>query len=101
MSLSVQTRKGLSRYLIDADVPANALGLHVSELAPGAMAHPAHTHAASEAFYVLEGRAAVEIAGERCEFGPNEAIVLDARKPHAIANAGDTRLRYLVVIAGR
>jgi mannose-6-phosphate isomerase-like protein (cupin superfamily) len=101
MSVSVQPRRGLAKYLVDTDIAANALALHVSELSPGKQAHPPHMHNAVEAFYVLEGHAKVELEGAEHTLGPNEVIVLEAGKPHAIANTGDTKLRYLVIVAGR
>ena len=101
MSVSIQRRKGLARYLVDSGLAADSLGLHVSELSPRTQCHPPHTHDSVEAFYILEGRATVELEGVEHALGPNEAILLDAGRPHAIANAGDTKLRYLVILVGR
>lgn len=98
MSFTITPRKGLNRCLVDDDLPANALAMHLSHLAPGACAHAAHTHESAEAFYILEGQATVEVEGIRHQLIANEAMILDARKSHAISNSGTTTLRYLVSI---
>jgi mannose-6-phosphate isomerase-like protein (cupin superfamily) len=100
MGFSAQSVKGLTKCLVDADIAPHKLRLHVSEIAPGARAHEAHTHAGIEAFYVLEGHGAVEVEGESNSIGPNESIILDASKLHGLVNIGTVTLRYLVVIAG-
>lgn len=89
--------RGLTRFLVDDGV--EGFTIHLSRLAPGARSHEPHVHEGTEAFYVLSGRAAVEAGGERHELGANEAIVVEAGKPHGISNAGMTELSYLVVIA--
>jgi mannose-6-phosphate isomerase-like protein (cupin superfamily) len=101
MSFLDVARKGLGRCVVDGDLAADALKLHVSQLEPGTSAHAAHTHDAAEAFYVLEGQALVEVDGARHELSANEAMILDAHKLHGISNSGKTVLRYLVIIASR
>ncbi|MBM4460514.1 MAG: cupin domain-containing protein [Chloroflexi bacterium] len=93
--------KGLARCLADASLDPETLRIHISEAAPGGRLHAAHTHAGAEAFYVLEGFAMVEWAGERQQIGPGEALILDATTPHGIFNAGDVPVRYMVIIAGK
>lgn len=99
MSFEVRQAKGVSRCLADASLDPERLRFHISEIAPGTRAHPPHTHEAVEAFFVLEGQGVVEVAGERHEVGPNEAIILDARQWHGLENTGTTRMRYMVIIA--
>lgn len=91
--------KGLSRYLVAAGLDPQKLHLHLSEVAPGSRSHGAHTHPGVEMFYVLEGQATVEVEEETYTLGPNEALTLDAGRPHGIFNGGATRMRYLVIIA--
>ncbi len=91
--------KGLARCLADAGLDPEQLRIHISEAAPGGRLHAAHTHAGVEAFYVLEGQATVEWAGERHRIEPGEAIILDAATPHGIFNAGNVPVRYMVIIA--
>jgi quercetin dioxygenase-like cupin family protein len=91
--------KGLHQYFVAEDVDSGALRLHISEIAPGTSAHPPHTHAGVEAFYVLEGYGVLSVAGEPPQpLGPNEAIVLNPEKPHGLTNTGDTPMRYIVII---
>ncbi len=98
MPFSEITTKGLSRCLIAASLDPQKLRLHLSEVEPGSRSHGAHTHPGVEAFYVLEGQATVEVDDERYTLGPNEALALDARRPHGIFNSGAARVRYLVII---
>ena len=100
MGFTVQSVKGVSKVLMDTGIDPQALRLHISEIAPGTAAHPPHTHAGVEAFYILEGHGTLETQGERHELGPNEAIVLDATQGHGLTNTGDTPMRYIVIIAG-
>jgi mannose-6-phosphate isomerase-like protein (cupin superfamily) len=105
MPFTERPAKGLTRCLAEAGLNPDSLRIHISEIAPGTRAHPPHTHQAIEAFYVLEGRGAVEIGDplkgqpvERHVVGPNEAILLDARTLHGLENIGDTPMRYMVII---
>ena len=99
MHLSDIQTKGLAKLLAMPGLVPDKLRMHISEVEPGNRMHAAHTHSGVEAFYVLEGQATVEVEGERFELGANEAVVVDATRPHGIYNSGSTRTRYLVVIA--
>ncbi len=91
--------KGLSRYLVAVSLDPQQLRIHITEVEPGSRSHAAHTHAGGvEAFYVFEGQATVEIEGEQYPIGANQAMVIDATRPHRIFNSGATRTRYLVII---
>jgi len=98
MAFSTRQAKGLTRCLVETGLDPEKLRIHISESAPGTRAHPPHTHQAVEAFYVLEGHGTIEVGDERHEVGPNEAIILDARILHGIANTGTTPMRYMVII---
>ncbi len=99
MNFSPVVFKGLTRCLIAENLDPNKLRFHMSEIAPGTSAHPPHTHAGVEAFYVMEGSGSVEVEGESYPLIPNEAIVIDPTRPHGLVNTGSTRMRYLVMIA--
>ena len=90
--------KGLDRCLVDAGLEPGKLTVHISEIAPGTRAHPPHTHAAVEAFYVLEGQGVVEVGGERHEVSANQALILDASILHGLENTGTVPMRYMVII---
>jgi mannose-6-phosphate isomerase-like protein (cupin superfamily) len=99
MSFSTVQFKGLDRCLFSDNIDPSELRFHVTEIEPGARAHPPHTHAGVEAFYIMEGNGTFEIEGESHSLGPNEAIVLDPTQLHGLVNTGTTRMRYLVIIA--
>ena len=46
--------KGLARCLVDESLPPERLHIHISEVGPGARAHPPHAHDGVEALYMLE-----------------------------------------------
>lgn len=100
MPFTLENVKGLHKYFVAEEINSGALRLHISEIEPGTSAHPPHTHAGAEAFYVLEGRGVLSVEGELPQhLGPNEAIVLNPAKPHGLTNTGDTPMRYIVIIA--
>ena len=99
MQFSTINAQGLSKYLVAASLDPHKLGIHITEVEPGSRSHGAHTHTGVEVFYVLEGQATVEVEEERYTLGPNEAIVLDASRPHGIFNGSSARIRYMVIIA--
>jgi mannose-6-phosphate isomerase-like protein (cupin superfamily) len=99
MQFSTINAKGLSKYLVAASLDPQKLRIHITEVEPGSRSHSAHTHTGVEVFYVLEGQATVEVEDELYTLGPNEALALDASRPHGIFNSGSTRVRYMVIIA--
>ena len=99
MQFSTVSAKGLSKYWVAASLDPQKLRIHISEVEPGSRSHGAHTHTGIEVFYVLEGQATVEVDDELYTLGPNEALALDASRPHGIFNNGSTRVRYMVIIA--
>ncbi len=98
MNLATVQKKGLDKFLIAENVDPQKLSIHISEVEPGNRSHAAHTHDGVEAFYVFEGQVTVEIEGERFPLNPNQAMAIDATRPHGIFNSGTTRTRYMVII---
>jgi mannose-6-phosphate isomerase-like protein (cupin superfamily) len=99
MQFSKVNAKGLSKYWVAASLDPQKLRIHITEVEPGSRSHGAHTHTGVEVFYVLEGQATVEVDDELYTLGLNEALALDASRPHGIFNSGSTRVRYMVIIA--
>ncbi|MBN1889832.1 MAG: cupin domain-containing protein [Thermoflexales bacterium] len=99
MKFSTVQAKGLARCLVAEGIDPQKLRIHISEVEAGSRSHSSHTHTGVEAFYMLEGQAAIEVEDERYSLGPNQVIVLDPSRPHGISNAGSTRMRYMVIIA--
>ena len=98
MQFSEVQVKGLSRCLVAASLDPKKLRFHITEVEAGNRSHAAHTHSGVEAFYMLEGHSTVEVEDECYPLGPNEAIVVDASRPHGIFNSGTTRIKYMVII---
>ena len=99
MKFSPVQVKGLAKCLVAEGLDPQRLRLHITEVEAGSRSHAAHTHTGIEVFYMLEGHSTVEVEDEQYTLGPNEAIVVDASRPHGIFNAGSTRMRYLVIIS--
>ena len=99
MQFSEINAKGLSRYLVAATLDPQKLRIHISEVEPANRSHGAHIHTGVEVFYVLEGQATVEVENELYTLGPNQALALDASRPHGIFNGSSARIRYMVIIA--
>ena len=91
--------KGIDRFIFEAGSDPARLHLHVSEVPPGTRAHPPHQHAGSEIFYVFCGEGEVVYGEKTHRLTANQAIHVDCRTLHGIRNAGDTPLRYAVIIA--
>ena len=99
MHPSIIEAKGLTKLLSMPGIVPDKLRIHISEVESGSRSHPAHTHPGVEAFYVFEGNVTIEVEGEHFPLAANEAMVIDATRPHGIFNSGSTRTRYMVVIA--
>jgi quercetin dioxygenase-like cupin family protein len=91
--------KGITRYLLDADLDGEPLHVHISEVAAGQRAHPPHQHGGLEAFYMLEGEGVLEIDGETHPLRTNEAVVFDPQKLHGLVNRSAAPMRYMVILA--
>lgn len=81
---------------IDAPIPVE---LWTWTIGPGdaydAVAHPPGTR---EFVYVLEGRAAVTVAGVETVIGRRECVVFRADRPHRYAAAGTRAVRFAMVV---
>lgn len=91
-------KKGISRYLLDADVEGEPLRVHISEVEAGGRSHPPHRHGGFEAFYMIEGEGSLEIDGELHLLRTNEAVVFDPHKLHGLVNTSQAPMRYMVII---
>jgi uncharacterized cupin superfamily protein len=99
MNFTEYQSKGLTRYLIDADLRGEPLHFHVSEIGPGERSHPPHQHGGIEGFYLIEGEGTLEIDGERHPLRATEGIIFDPQKLHGLVNTGTSAMRYIVIIA--
>jgi len=74
--------------------------MHETDLAPGAMPHPAHHHAHEEIFLIREGTVEVTIAGRSNRLGPGSVAYVASNDEHGIKNAGATHAQYFVIALG-
>ena len=96
-AFSVQKVKGVNKLLLADGIDPERLHIHITEIEAGTRAHPPHTHAGVEAFYVLEGEGTMEVEGESYPLGANEAVVLNPGVIHGLVNTGATKMRYMVI----
>jgi len=74
--------------------------IHETDLAPGAMPHPAHHHAHEEVFLVREGTLEVTIAGRASRLGPGSVAYVASNEEHGIRNTGSMHAQYFVIALG-
>ena len=77
-----------------------AIEMHETDLASGAMPHPAHHHAHEEVFLVREGTLEVTIAGRASRLSPGSVAYVASNDEHGIRNAGATHAQYFVIALG-
>ncbi len=74
--------------------------MHETDLAPGAMPHPAHHHAHEEVFLVREGTLEVTIASRACRLSPGSVAYVASNEEHGVRNPGATHAQYFVIALG-
>jgi quercetin dioxygenase-like cupin family protein len=77
-----------------------AIEMHETDLAPGAMPHPAHHHAHEEVFLVREGTLEVTLAGRASRLSPGSVAYVASNEEHGIRNAGPSHAQYFVIALG-
>jgi quercetin dioxygenase-like cupin family protein len=75
--------------------------MHMTELAPGLMPHPAHHHAHAEMVMIQEGTLEITIAGKATVAGPGSVAYVAPNEEHGWKNVGSGRARYFVMALGR
>jgi hypothetical protein len=76
MTFSAWSARGLNQVLPEAGLDPDALRIRISERAPGAISHAAHTRADAEGFCVLAGYAEIALRGD----GPSRRNLLAAAR---------------------
>lgn len=72
----------------------------IEERVPAGAGETAHLHRrARQFFYVLSGRARMELPGRTVTLSAGEGCAVEPSTPHRLANAGGEDLRFLVVSA--
>ena len=100
--LPVQSGEGrTARRILEGKTHSGyGLEMHETDLAPGAMPHPAHHHAHEEVFLVREGTLEVTITGRASRLGPGSVAYVASNEEHAIRNPGPTHAQYFVIALG-
>ena len=91
--------RGYAKIFVDETLGAEKLRMHISVIDPGMRAHDPHQHEGEEIYYILEGEAEVSIEDENFLVNANTAVFVTPDKIHGIKNAGNSILKYMVIIA--
>ncbi|HEX5115563.1 MAG TPA: cupin domain-containing protein [Pseudonocardiaceae bacterium] len=87
-----------SQKLIDEHSGArNAVVSYVRTPPGGGSPRGAHTHEFEQLFYLLEGRMAIEVAGQRMDVEPGSLIVFPAGVPHRNWNTSDEPTVHIAI----
>jgi quercetin dioxygenase-like cupin family protein len=76
-----------------------AIDLHITQLAPGQMPHPAHHHEWEEMIFVQTGQLEVNIKGKTTHVGPGSVVYVASNEEHGWKNVGDVPSQYFVLAA--
>lgn len=102
--MSVKTKSSAAHFTwlegqADGWVYCNRPNLHVQqELLPADLSEARHRHSATAQFYfVLSGRATLELNGEELHLHPREGIEIPPGAAHKLQNRGTAPLEFLVI----
>jgi mannose-6-phosphate isomerase-like protein (cupin superfamily) len=86
--------------LVDADIGARDVDLHLNTVNPGTAPGPYHLHRQVEnVYYVLEGTGCIRIDGVDHTVTQGQAVFIPRGVPHSAHNPGDGPLRLLEIYA--
>lgn len=96
-ALEFGSASGIDRIVYSAGFARDRLRAHITEVGPGEMEHPPHTHGGSEIFYVLAGTGELTLGPNTEILAAGEAAIFDGMVLHGIRNTGVDNLRYMVI----
>lgn len=76
---------------------SESLSVIEESVPPNAKEQRHYHHIAQQFFYVLEGVATIEVAGELFEIRAREGLGVLPKEPHQLMNNGSVNLRFLVI----
>jgi mannose-6-phosphate isomerase-like protein (cupin superfamily) len=86
--------------LVDAEIGARQVDLHLNTVNPGTAPGPYHLHRQVEnVYYVLEGKGCIRIDGVDHIVAPGQAVFIPKGVPHSVHNPGEEPLRLLEIYA--
>lgn len=98
---TAQRRFHIQRATVGAQMGLSKLGCTVTEVGPGAVGYPFHSHRANEElFYILSGHGELRLGRERHAVKAGDLIGCPTGGPetaHQLVNTGDAPLRYIAI----
>ena len=76
------------------------LDLHETELAPGGVPHPPHSHVHEELLFVREGEVEVSLNGSVTLLGAGSCAYMASKDLHGYRNPGQVPAKYFVLALG-
>lgn len=93
-------RRGWVDRIVDADIGATAVDLHVNRIRAGSAPGPYHLHTSSENVYlVLSGDVVVRIDGVDHPLSAGDAAFIPPGVPHSATNIGSTDAELIEIYA--
>jgi mannose-6-phosphate isomerase-like protein (cupin superfamily) len=77
------------------------IDLHITQLAPGQMPHPPHTHVHEEMIMLQTGTLEVTIKSQSTKIGPGSVAYVNSNELHGWKNVGSGPAQYFVLAIGR
>jgi mannose-6-phosphate isomerase-like protein (cupin superfamily) len=92
--------RGSVEKIIDAELGAREVDVHVNRIRAGSQPGPYHLHTTSENVYlVLSGDVVVRIDGEDHRLAAGDAAFIPPGVPHSATNAGSTDAELIEIYA--
>jgi mannose-6-phosphate isomerase-like protein (cupin superfamily) len=92
--------RGWVERIVDGDIGATRVDLHVNRIRAGSAPGPYHLHTACENVYlVLSGDVVVRIDGVDHRLGPGDAAFIPPGVPHSATNAGSEDAELIEIYA--
>lgn len=92
--------RGRMIRLVDGEIGAEQLDLHLNVILAGSAPGPYHLHTGVEnVYHVLTGRVRIRIDGVDHDAGPGDTVFIPPGVPHSATNIGDGDARLLEIYA--
>lgn len=92
--------RGQMIKLVDAEIGASRVDLHLNVILAGSAPGPYHLHTEVEnVYHVLDGRVRIRIDGVDHDAGPGDTVFIPPGIPHSATNIGEGDARLLEIYA--
>jgi len=93
-----KTDKGESRQIFDQPSPMfQRFDMHATNLNPGMISHPPHTHRSEEIILMIKGDVQMQIGENFYNAISGDVILLEGNVPHALNNTGKEQCSYFAI----